>query len=106
MKKKKHVFLLLVVGAISILSCSQKSKDECAKHIGQTIHQGDSIAEAQSKLKDCGFKTSLDRKNFTLYGDKRTEQTPPVFERTQVVIRFDSDDRVTDVQVGGGLIGP
>ncbi len=99
-------FLLAVIACcLWLSSCRQTAKDDCTKHIGQTIRQGDSVEEAQSKLKGCGFKTTLDPKKSMLYGDKVIEGTP-VAERTEVVVRFDSNKKVTQVEVGGGLIGP
>ena len=86
-------------------SCGQRTEDDCAKRIGQTIRRGDSIEAAQSKLKDCGFKVTLDTKKSVLYGDKVKEGIP-ISERTQVVIQFDSNRKVTEVQTGGGFIGP
>ncbi len=73
--------------------------------MAQTIRQGDSVEEAQSKLKGCGFKITIDIKKSVLYGDKVIEGIP-VVERTQVLIQFDSNKKVTEVQVNSGLIGP
>jgi hypothetical protein len=107
MKNPRNRALLfsLVTCCAWLSSCAQTAKDDCAKHIAQTIRQGDSVEEAQSKLKDCAFKITLDTKKSVLYGDKVTEGIP-VAERTEVLIRFDSDTKVTEVQIGGGLIGP
>jgi hypothetical protein len=107
MKNPRNLAVLfsLVACCAWLSSCGRKTEDECAKHIGQTIRRGDSIEEAQSKLKDCGFKVTLDTKKSVLYGDKVKEGIP-ISERTLVVIQFDSDKKVTEVQTGGGLIGP
>ena len=104
MKNRSNPLLLGMVCFASLLSCGHHS-DDCTEHIGQTIHRGDSVEEAQSKLKDCGFKTTLDTEKSTLYGDK-LEEGIPISKRTQVEIRFDPKKRVTEVTVGGGFIGP
>ncbi len=62
------------------------------------------IAEA-ADLKKCGFKTTMDTTKKTLYGDKVVEGSP-ISERTQVLIKLDSDNRVASVSVTTGLIGP
>jgi hypothetical protein len=107
MKNTRNCALLLslVICYAWLSSCGQKAKDDCTKNIAQAIRQGDSVEEAQSKLKDCGFKITLDTKKSILYGDKVTEGIP-VAERTQVLIRFDSNKRVADVQISDGFIGP
>jgi hypothetical protein len=103
--RNRALLFFLITSFAWLSSCGQKAKDDCAKNIGQAIRQGDSIEEAQSKLKDCGFKVTLDTKKSTLYGDKVKEGIP-VSERTEVVIQYDSNKKVTEVQIGGGLIGP
>ena len=60
---------------------------------------------AVTVLKKCGFKTTVDPAQKTLYGDKRVEGSL-VVERTQVLINLNSDDRVATVTVTTGLIGP
>jgi hypothetical protein len=103
--RNRALLVSLVACCACLSSCGQKTKDDCAKHIGQMIRRGDSIEEAQSKLKDCGFKITIDTKKSALYADKVKEGIP-VSERTLVVIQFDSNKKVTEVQTGGGLIGP
>ncbi|HLZ92011.1 MAG TPA: hypothetical protein VKQ28_09870 [Candidatus Acidoferrum sp.] len=41
----------------------------------------------------------------TLYGDKVVQGTP-ISERTQVLIKLDSDDKVATVEVTTSLTGP
>ncbi len=103
--RNRALSFFLITCCAWLSSCSQKAKDDCAKNIGQTIRQGDSIEEAQSKLKDCGFKITLDPKKSILYGDKVNEGIP-VSERIQVMIQFDSSKKVTGVQTTDGFIGP
>jgi hypothetical protein len=74
-------------------------------HIAETIHQGVALEVAQSKLKECGFKTTLDPVKNILYADFVNAKRP-VAMRTQVIVRFDSNRSVTEVRVSTGLIGP
>jgi hypothetical protein len=106
-KTKTHalsLFLMLCWAWLS--SCGDKSKEDCAEHIGEKIRKGVSLEVAQSKLKECGFKTSLDPAKKTLYADKLVDAGAPVWRRTQVNIKLDSDNRVKEVVLSGGLIGP
>jgi len=53
----------------------------------------------------CRFKTELDTRKRTVYGDKKANQGS-VTKRTQVLIQLDGDDRVVSVKVSEGLVGP
>ena len=90
---------------------SKTTKEDCAKHLRENIPPGTSLEVVQARLKECGFKTTLDpvvtrdpAKN-TLYADMTIEGNP-VSERITVIIGLDSDKRVVEVSVSGGLIGP
>jgi hypothetical protein len=91
--------------SVWLSSCGERTKEDCAKHLGDRIRQGTSLEVAQAKLKECGFKTTLDSAKNILYADKIVEGKP-VSERTQVVIKLDSDERVVDVRISSGLIAP
>lgn len=63
------------------------------------------LETAETLLKRCGFKTTLDATKNTLYGDKVVKGTP-IAERTQVLVHLDSHNRVAAVTVTKGLIAP
>jgi hypothetical protein len=86
-------------------ACNSGPEHDCTKRLKEEIYPGVGQDIAEANLKKCGFKTSIDTAKKTLYGDKRVGNGP-VFERTQVVINLDSDDRVLTVSVTTGLIGP
>jgi hypothetical protein len=103
---KTHPLLFVLMLCLAWLSsCGEKTKDDCAKHIEEKIRQGASLEIAQAKLKECGFKIILDPAKNTLYADRMVEGNP-VSERTQVIIKLDSNMRVVEVRVSSGLIAP
>jgi hypothetical protein len=103
---KTHPLLfVLMLCSLWLSSCGEKTKEDCAKHIEEKIRKGASFEVAQAKLKECGFKTTLEPAKNIVYADKVVEGKP-VSERTQVIIRLDSDRRVVDVRVSTGLIAP
>ena len=96
-------FLIGIVACQS--SCGTGRQRDCEKHVKEELQPGVSLEIAEATLKKCGFKTTVDPVNKTLYGDKRDEGSP-VVERAQVLINLDSDNRVTTVTLTTGLIGP
>jgi hypothetical protein len=103
---KSHPLLFVVMLGLALLSsCGEKTKEDCAKHIGEKIRQGTSFEVAQANLKECGFKTTLDPAKKILYANKVMEGNP-VSERTQVIIKLDSNERVVEVRVSTGLVAP
>jgi hypothetical protein len=111
-KKITKIFLLTAI-ILCNGSCnrSQISRDGCEKHTKEKIRPGLSIDAAEAELKKCGFETTRDPKatldpaKKTLWGDKRVVRGL-VTERTQVLIKFDADNKVVNVSVSFGLIGP
>ena len=97
--------LLLLAVLLSLSACSRTAEQDCQKHWRVDIHPGVSLEIAESNLKKCGFKTTLDRTKGTLYGDKIVEGIP-ISKRTQVLVNLDSRDKVVNVKVSRGLIGP
>ena len=102
-KKNGALLLCLPLCGAWLSSCSQKK--DCATTIQEDIRSGVSVEVAETKLKECGFKTTYDPAKNMLYGDKVKEGSP-VAERTQVVITIDSEKKVTRVVASRGLIGP
>jgi hypothetical protein len=86
-------------------ACRSAPHQECTKQIKEQIKPGLSKELAESELQKCGFKTVWDPTKKTLYGDKTVDGIP-VSERTQVLVNLDSSNRVVDVMVSSGLIGP
>jgi hypothetical protein len=103
MKYARKLFLILV--AITQSSCNSGARQDCAKHVKEKILPGSSVGAAEAELQKCGFKTTTDPVKKTLYGDKVVQGTP-VSERTQVLIKLDSDDKVATVEVTTSLTGP
>jgi hypothetical protein len=87
------------------VSCSSAPRQGCEKHIKEKIQPGVPLKAAESELKNCGFKITVDASAKTLYGDK-VVQGVPVSERTQVLIKLDSSNKVAEANVTSGLIGP
>src|SRR5260370_41584809 len=104
--KNKLTKMLVVIGIVTWQSsCSRGRQEDCAKNIKEESHPGLPMEIAEADLKKCGFKTTMDTTKKTLYGDKVVEGSP-ISERTQVLIKLDSDNRVASVSVTTGLIGP
>lgn len=104
-KTRTHALSLFLVLCWAWLSSyGEKTKEDCTKRIKEKIRQGVSLEVAQSKLRECGFKTSLDPAKRTLYADRLVEGAP-ISERTQVEIKLDSGNRVKEVVISSGLIG-
>jgi len=98
--------IFVLVGIVAVQSsCGTGQQRDCEKRIKEEVHVGVSVEIAEAALKKCGFKTTIDPAKKTLYGDKVVEGSP-VSERTQVLIKLDSDNRVASVSVSTGLIGP
>jgi len=97
--------LFLILAAITQSSCNSGTRQDCAKHIKEKILPGASVRVAEAELQKCGFKTTTDSVKKTLYGDKVVQGTP-ISERTQVLIKLDSDDKVATVEVTTSLTGP
>lgn len=105
-KTKTHALSLLVILTLAWLSsCGEKAKEDCAEHIRETIRQGTPLQVAQDRLKQCGFRTTLDQTKSILYAD-RMKEGKPVSKRTQVIVKLDSERRVVEVRVSSGLIAP
>ena len=111
-KNKKATRILFLVGIVTWQSsCSNGRQQDCAKHVTEEIHTGLPVEAAEAALKKCGFTTTMDPKatmdptKKSLYGDKHVEGYP-ITERTQVLIKLDSNNRVASVKVTTGLIGP
>ena len=108
---RKILFVLLIAMAGWQLSCSKASPAGCEKHIKEKIQPGVPLEIAESELKKCAFTVTMDPKITqyptakTLYGDKRV-QGGIITERTQVLIKLDSDNKVASTTVSTGLIGP
>lgn len=100
-----RICLLLILIAAWQSSCRTGRQSRCGKHIKEEIHAGMASEMAVTALKKCGFKTTMDSANNTLYGDKLVKGTP-ISERTQVLIDLDSDKKVVMVKVTTGFIGP
>ena len=89
------VLLLIAMSALQS-SCSKASPQGCEKHIKEKIQPGVPLAIAESELKKCEFAVTMDPKITrdstakTLSGDKRV-QRGIITERTQVLIKLDSD---------------
>ena len=105
-------YLLLLIGMVTLqFSCNKESAQSCEKHIKEKIQPGVALDIAESELKKCAFtvtmdpKTTQDSTEKTLFGDKRV-QRGIITERTQVLIKLDSDGKVASAQVTTGLIGP
>ena len=105
MKKLITHFFLFIAVVTSQSSCNTARKDDCGKHIAERIKPGLPLDLAESELKRCAFKITLDPTKKTLYGDKVVEGKP-ISERTQVLIRLDSNNKVVSINVSTGLIGP
>jgi hypothetical protein len=102
---KTYALLFLLLNCFTWLSsCSNRAKKDCAKQLAE-IHKGVSLEVAQSRLKECGFKTTFDPEKGILYGDRMKEGNP-ISERTQVMVKVDSGKNVTEVSVARGFIGP
>jgi hypothetical protein len=97
--------LFLIGTVIWQFSCHSAPPHGCEKHIREKMQPGMSVDAARSELKKCGFKVTLDPAAKTMYGDKVVEGSP-ISERTQVLVKLGSDDRVASVDITAGLIGP
>jgi hypothetical protein len=103
---RKGTAALFLIGIVACqAACSTGPEHDCTKHIKEEIYPGVRQEIAEASLRKCGFKTTIDTAKKTLYGDKRVGDGL-VFERAQVVISLDSDDRVLTVVVTTGLTGP
>ena len=105
MNKNVPKVLLLIGIMVWQFSCSTRRREGCEKHIGEKIQPGVPLEVAESELKKCDFKITTDLTAKTLYGDKLVKGSP-VSERTQVLIKLDSDNKVASAEVTTGLIGP
>lgn len=104
-KKSNQAALFFVVFSVAWpCSCGRNAPADCASSIRDRIRSGVSREFAETKLKECGFKTTYDRARNILHGDKFKEGNP-VTERTQVVVSLDSQGKVTEVRVSSGLVG-
>jgi hypothetical protein len=104
--KNKFIAIPILLGTlIWQASCRSGRQEDCARHIQTEIHTGVPAETAEAALKKCGFTTTMDPTDKSLYGDKRVEHFP-ITERTQVLIKLDADNRVASVTVSTGLIGP
>jgi hypothetical protein len=105
-----HVVLLIGMVAWQF-SCSSAPPEGCEKHVREKLQPGIRSDIAESELKKCRFTVTMDPKITrdptakTLYGDKRV-QRGLISERTQVLIKLDSDNKVASADVTTGLIGP
>jgi hypothetical protein len=90
---------------LSLSACGRKPERNCEDHIKDEIKPGISLEIAELALEKCGFKTVLNRTNGTLYGNKIVEGIP-ISKRTQVLVNLDPQDKVVDVKVSIGLVGP
>lgn len=105
-------YLLLLIGMLAWqFSCNKESAQGCEKHIEEKIQPGVALDIAESELKKCAFTVTMDPQitqdstGKTLYGDKRV-QRGIITQRTQVLIKLDSDGKVASAKVTTGLIGP
>ncbi len=105
LNKTIRKFFLIVAAFAWQSSCSTGAREDCSKHIKEKILPGSSLKLAESELQKCGFKTTTDSVKRTLYGDKVVQGTP-ISERTQVLVKLDSDDKVAAVDVTTSLTGP
>jgi len=100
------MWLLLLSCIVSLQSsCGTGSQDGCSNHLKEKIRPGLASEVADADLEKCGFKTSMDAAQKTLYGDKRIRKGL-IFERTQVVIVLNADNTVATITVNNGLVGP
>ena len=117
MKTRSYLVYLRVMGAVflaaglyvllfALNSYGTVRQRNCEKHMKEEIRRGTPLEIAVAALKKCGFETTVDPAKKTLYGDMRVEVDSLIWERTQVLIKLDSDGRVTTVIVTRGLIGP
>ena len=110
-KNISYIFLLIATAALQFSCGKPPSTEGCEKHIKEKIQSGVPLDIAESELKKCAFTVTMDPKITqdstakTLYGDKRV-QRGIITERTQVLIKLDSDNKVTSIAVSTGLIGP
>jgi hypothetical protein len=88
-----------------LLSCSRQANDDCSKHIKDRIPLGSTAQFAESELKKCGFTVTPHPDEKSIYADKMLAGQP-VSERTQVSISFDSDNKITNIQITNSLTGP
>src|ERR1700739_1013662 len=109
--KRSTPLLVLALCWVCLFSCGKTTKKDCAKHLRENIPPGASLDVAQDRLKECGFKTTLDPvvtrdpAKRTLYADMTIEGNP-VSERTIVIVKLNSDERVVEMSVSSGLVGP
>jgi hypothetical protein len=84
-RKTTRIFFL--IGVIVWLSGCGTGRQDCTKQIKEEIHPGLSSGIAETDLKKCGFKTTMDPAKKTFYGDKRVGHGL-VSDRTQVLINW------------------
>jgi hypothetical protein len=102
---RHSVVIVAVLACVVFLGTGCGKRDDCAETIDERIPTGASLQTATTALLQCGFKTELDTRKRTVYGDKKANQGS-VTKRTQVLIQLDGDDRVVSVKVSEGLVGP
>ena len=94
--------IFFVIGLLMFqVSCGTKPAEDCAKQVKMEIRPGLPAEQAVTALRKCGFKIVADPASKTLYGDKLAEGSI-ISERTQVIVTFDSENKVAKVFVTKG----
>jgi hypothetical protein len=88
-----------VLMMVAMCGCSEKQDFSCVDHLAALIPPGTSATKAEQTLKECNLEYSIDKQERVFHAIKRGKANWLAREDRVVVVKLDSADSVTSVEI-------